>query len=86
MQRVLRCPEALDTGITLSDLYTVAIAAKAHSGQKSNTRQLAAQMRVQDVIIWSRKQYRSRPRLCRSDGKIMSFRAYCAQFYTNPNA
>ncbi len=36
---------------------------------------------LQDVAIWSRKQYRSRPRLCRSDGEIMPFRAYCAQFY-----
>ena len=40
---------------------------------------------LQDVVIWSRKQYRSRPRLCRSDGKIMPFRAYCAQFYMDPN-
>ncbi len=39
---------------------------------------------LQDVIIWSRKQYRSRPRLCRSDGEIMPFRAYCAQFYPDP--
>ena len=38
----------------------------------------------QDVVIWSRKQYRSRPRLCRSDGEIMPFRAYCAQFYPGP--
>ena len=38
----------------------------------------------QDVVIWSRKQYRSRPRLCRSDGEIMPFRAYCAQFYPDP--
>ena len=35
----------------------------------------------QDVIIWSRKQFRSRPLLCRSDGEIMPFRRYCAQFY-----
>ena len=40
---------------------------------------------MQDVVIWSRKQYRSRPRLCRSDGKIMPFRNYCAQFYMDPN-
>ena len=39
----------------------------------------------QDVVIWSRKQYRSRPRLCRSDGEIMPFRAYCAQFYSGPH-
>lgn len=36
---------------------------------------------LQDVTIWSRKRYRSRPHLCRSDGEIMPFRAYCAQFY-----
>ena len=36
---------------------------------------------LQDVIIWSRKRYISRPRLCRSDGEIMPFRAYCAQFH-----
>ena len=39
----------------------------------------------QDVVIWSRKQYRSRPRLCRSDGEIMPYRAYCAQFYPDPS-
>ena len=42
---------------------------------------MASQQRhdvLQDVVIWSRKQYRSRPRLCRSDGKIMPFRYYCA--------
>ena len=39
---------------------------------------------LQDVTIWRRKQYRSRPRLCRSDGEIMPFRAYCAQFYPDP--
>ncbi|MCQ3810509.1 MAG: Rieske (2Fe-2S) protein [Acidimicrobiia bacterium] len=36
---------------------------------------------LQDVPIWSRKQYRSRPRLSRSDGEIMKYRTYCAQFY-----
>lgn len=36
---------------------------------------------LQDVEIWSRKRYQSRPRLARSDGEIMPFRAYCAQFY-----
>ena len=49
---------------------------------------IASQQRddvLQDVVIWSRKQYKSRPRLCRSDGKIMPFRAYCAQFYADPN-
>ena len=35
----------------------------------------------QDLIIWSRKRYVSRPRLARSDGEIMPFRAYCMQFY-----
>jgi len=39
---------------------------------------------LQDVAIWRRKRYRSRPRLCRSDGEIMPFRAYCAQFYPEP--
>ena len=38
----------------------------------------------QDVVIWSRKRYISRPRLCRSDGEIMPFRTYCAQFYPEP--
>ena len=36
---------------------------------------------LQDVTIWSRKQYRARPRLCRSDGEIMKYRSYCSQFY-----
>ncbi len=36
---------------------------------------------LQDLIIWENKEYRSRPRLCRSDGRIMPFRYYCAQFY-----
>ena len=39
---------------------------------------------LQDVVIWSRKRYRSRPRLCLSDGEIIEFRDYCAQFY-DPN-
>ncbi len=38
----------------------------------------------QDVVIWSRKRYVSPPRLCRSDGEIMPFRAYCSQFYPDP--
>ena len=40
---------------------------------------------LQDVVIWKRKRYMSRPRLCRSDGEIMPYRAYCAQFYPDPN-
>ena len=36
---------------------------------------------LQDVVIWSRKHFLPRPRLCRSDGEITTFRAYCAQFY-----
>ena len=36
---------------------------------------------LQDVAIWQRKRYRSRPRLCRSDGEIGLFRRYCEQFY-----
>ena len=39
---------------------------------------------LRDVVIWSRKRYRSLPRLSRSDGEIMTFRAYCAQFYPEP--
>ena len=39
---------------------------------------------LKDVVIWRSKQYRPRPRLCRSDGEIMPFRAYCAQFYPDP--
>ena len=35
----------------------------------------------QDLVIWSNKRYEARPRLCRSDGEIMPFRYYCAQFY-----
>ena len=44
---------------------------------------LSAQKRdvMQDVVIWGRKQYRSRPRLCQSDGEIGMFRRYCSQFY-----
>ena len=41
---------------------------------------------LQDIPIWSRKQYRSRPRLSSSDGEIMAYRAYCAQFYPSPLA
>ena len=36
---------------------------------------------LEDVPIWSTKKHWSRPRLARSDGEIMAFRAYCAQFY-----
>ena len=36
---------------------------------------------LQDVVIWSRKRYRPRPRLCRSDGEIGLYRRYCEQFY-----
>ncbi|MDE0579388.1 MAG: Rieske 2Fe-2S domain-containing protein [bacterium] len=39
---------------------------------------------LQDVPIWSAKQYRSRPRLSRADGEIMQFRSYCKQFYPEP--
>ena len=43
----------------------------------------SVQMRdvLQDVVIWSRKRYRPRPRLCRSDGEIVTYRRYCEQFY-----
>ncbi|MYC30520.1 MAG: Rieske 2Fe-2S domain-containing protein [Chloroflexi bacterium] len=40
---------------------------------------------LQDVTIWRHKRYRSRPRLCRADGEIMPFRAYCSQFYSDPS-
>lgn len=40
---------------------------------------------LQDVVVWSRKRYQARPRLCRSDGEIMRFRYYCAQFYPDPS-
>jgi len=36
---------------------------------------------LQDVVIWSRKRYRARPQLCRSDGEIALYRRYCEQFY-----
>ena len=36
---------------------------------------------LQDVVIWERKRYRSRPRLCRADGPIGMYRRYCRQFY-----
>ena len=36
---------------------------------------------LQDVAIWGRKRYRSRPQLCQSDGEIGAFRRYCQQFY-----
>ena len=37
----------------------------------------------QDVVIWSRKHYVPRPRLVRTDGEIMKYREYCAQFYSD---
>ena len=37
----------------------------------------------QDVVIWSRKHYVPRPRLVHTDGEIMKYRAYCAQFYAD---
>jgi phenylpropionate dioxygenase-like ring-hydroxylating dioxygenase large terminal subunit len=39
---------------------------------------------MQDVVVWSRKRYRSRPSLCRSDGEIGMYRRYCRQFYAEP--
>ena len=39
---------------------------------------------LQDVVVWERKRYESRPRLCRSDGEIMRYRYYCDQFYPDP--
>lgn len=48
-----------------------------------NTIIMSAQKRdvMQDVAIWSRKRYRPRPLLCRSDGDIGAYRRYCRQFY-----
>lgn len=39
---------------------------------------------LQDVVIWGKKRYTPRPRLCRSDGEIMPYRIYCTQFYPDP--
>ena len=39
---------------------------------------------VQDLTIWTNKKFKSRPRLARSDGEIMPYRAYCRQFYPDP--
>ena len=36
---------------------------------------------LQDVLIWKKKRYRSRPRLSRADGPIGTYRRYCRQFY-----
>ncbi len=47
---------------------------------------MAAQKRdvLSDVVIWDRKRYIPRPRLCSSDGEIGTFRRYCEQFYPEP--
>ena len=42
---------------------------------------LQARYVSEDVVIWERKQYRSRPRLNRADGEILAYRRYCKQFY-----
>ena len=39
---------------------------------------------LQDIPLWSAKQYRSHPRLSRADGEIMKYRSYCKQFYPGP--
>ena len=41
---------------------------------------------LQDIPLWSTKIYRPRPRLARSDGEIMQYRSYCAQFYPDHTA
>ena len=41
---------------------------------------------AQDVVIWERKQYRSRPHLSRADGGIAVYRRYCNQFYPDADA
>ena len=35
---------------------------------------------AQDVVIWERKQYLTRPRLSRADGEVAVYRRYCDQF------
>ena len=39
---------------------------------------------LQDVILWSRKQYRARPLLNSADGEVVAYRRYCRQFYPEP--
>ncbi|MDE0131645.1 MAG: Rieske 2Fe-2S domain-containing protein [bacterium] len=39
---------------------------------------------LQDLVIWEKKRFIPRPRLCRSDGEIMRYRRYCTQFYPDP--
>ena len=36
---------------------------------------------LQDVVVWSHKRPVPNPRLARSDGEIMAYRRWCAQFY-----
>ena len=36
---------------------------------------------MQDVTIWENKRYQPLPILSRTDGEIMAYRNYCAQFY-----
>ena len=36
---------------------------------------------MQDVVIWSNQNHRSRPKLCSGDGSIGKYRRYCKQFY-----
>ena len=73
--REMRRPKRLIIGLGFVPLFLRA--------RLMNKIMLAAQKRdvLQDVQIWSRKQYRSRPRLCGSDGEIGPFRRYCKQFY-----
>ena len=40
---------------------------------------------LDDVVIWRSKSYVPRPLLCRSDGEVMTYRRYCAQFYPDPS-
>ena len=35
----------------------------------------------EDVLIWSRKRYLTRPRLNQADGEVLAYRRYCEQFY-----
>ena len=76
--RELRKPKRLLAGLgILPTGLRAPILNKFMAGQQHNDV-------LQDVVIWRRKKYRPRPRLCRSDGEIMPFRYYCAQFYPEP--
>ena len=68
----------------LAGLEFLPLGMRAHFMNKFTVSQQKREV-LQDEVIWSRKRYQSRPRLCRSDGEIMAFRRYCAQFYPDPS-